>query len=572
MRNVVTTPAASAPPATNSGSRSAALRRIGTSAGKALRRAHAYERLVPALTGWDRTSWASAREQWFSEGVNRRSLEQVESASMFVVLSDETYAPTEDEERPREQETPAQAKVRAAQTSWTKMGRSAMHGNGADRWFDKSIQVIAYKSGHVGYCAEHSWADALAVAHVVEVGSMCAQQRLGMYNPDGSICREAEKTRLWSTEGESVFNGSWKRPKLSKETEMAMLKEGRMITITTGTGGETKKMKMEAGAAAGATETRREGATTTDGLTPGTGSSAGGTGSLSEDCVTRSSCLRVDGSPMFRRLRWHLPRGAERDIRSSMRHLRSLSDGIDLQVVSFTDYGKSFVKKCRVSPDAYVQAALQLAYYRDQGGRLDDTYEASVTRVFKEGRTETIRSVSKDSRTFVESMGMLEEGTLARVKGEDEDDDEDAVAVSSLAGGSSEDESTGGVSSVHRSDGPGTGGSSSSSSSGGGQPGLRSRLQPNYQQDILWPGAMGPVDGAPIMRSDASRVGAEEGLRRLQLLRASAKRHGLITARSRAGHGVDRHLFGLYIVSKGQDVESPFLAKALGTAWKLSTS
>lgn len=30
----------------------------------------------------------------------------------------------------------------------------------------------------------------------------------------------------------------------------------------------------------------------------------------------------------------------------------------------FQDYGKGFMKKCKVSPDAYLQMALQLTYYR----------------------------------------------------------------------------------------------------------------------------------------------------------------------------------------------------------------
>lgn len=51
------------------------------------------------------------------------------------------------------------------------------------------------------------------------------------------------------------------------------------------------------------------------------------------------------------------------------------------------------MKKCRVSPDAYVQMAMQLAYYRDQKA-FAATYEASMTRLFKHGRTETVRYVS----------------------------------------------------------------------------------------------------------------------------------------------------------------------------------
>lgn len=37
---------------------------------------------------------------------------------------------------------------------------------------------------------------------------------------------------------------------------------------------------------------------------------------------------------------------------------------IDLQILVHNQYGKGFMKTCRVSPDAYIQMALQLAYYR----------------------------------------------------------------------------------------------------------------------------------------------------------------------------------------------------------------
>merc|ERR1712196_235957 len=38
------------------------------------------------------------------------------------------------------------------------------------------------------------------------------------------------------------------------------------------------------------------------------------------------------------------------------------------------------------------------------------------------------------------------------------------------------------------------------------------------------------------------------------------------------GQGVDRHIFGLYVVSVGRDIDSPFLKSALSDPWKLSTS
>lgn len=81
---------------------------------------------------------------------------------------------------------------------------------------------------------------------------------------------------------------------------------------------------------------------------------------------------------------------------------KSIND-LQLCVYVHDRYGKGFMKKCLVSPDAFVQMALQLAYYRDTG-RLTLTYEASMTRLFLQGRTETVRSVSMESVAWVKAM------------------------------------------------------------------------------------------------------------------------------------------------------------------------
>ncbi len=83
--------------------------------------------------------------------------------------------------------------------------------------------------------------------------------------------------------------------------------------------------------------------------------------------------------------------------------LNLLSD-VDLHIQIFRDFGKAFItKKCKVSPDAFIQMALQLAYFRDIG-RHHLTYEASMTRLFREGRTETVRSCSIESCEWIKSM------------------------------------------------------------------------------------------------------------------------------------------------------------------------
>ncbi len=58
------------------------------------------------------------------------------------------------------------------------------------------------------------------------------------------------------------------------------------------------------------------------------------------------------------------------------------------------------------SPDAYAQMAMQLATYRLHGKQIA-TYEASQMRPFLHGRTETTRTVCKESADFLKGMGMV---------------------------------------------------------------------------------------------------------------------------------------------------------------------
>lgn len=81
----------------------------------------------------------------------------------------------------------------------------------------------------------------------------------------------------------------------------------------------------------------------------------------------------------------------------------SLINDIDLRILCHDAYGKGFMKMCRISPDAYIQMALQLAYYRN-AGKFSLTYEASMTRLYREGRTETVRPCTIESSAWVKTM------------------------------------------------------------------------------------------------------------------------------------------------------------------------
>lgn len=54
---------------------------------------------------------------------------------------------------------------------------------------------------------------------------------------------------------------------------------------------------------------------------------------------------------------------------------------LDFHVYRYQAYGKTFIKSCRVSPDVYIQLALQLAYYKLYG-IIVNTYESASTRRF----------------------------------------------------------------------------------------------------------------------------------------------------------------------------------------------
>ena len=75
----------------------------------------------------------------------------------------------------------------------------------------------------------------------------------------------------------------------------------------------------------------------------------------------------------------------------------------DVQVLNYTRYGKGFVKSQRMSPDSFVQMAIQYAYSRLMGINCA-TYESAGMKRYHWGRTETCRSVSAESVAFCRVM------------------------------------------------------------------------------------------------------------------------------------------------------------------------
>ncbi|RXN21735.1 choline O-acetyltransferase [Labeo rohita] len=107
--------------------------------------------------------------------------------------------------------------------------------------------------------------------------------------------------------------------------------------------------------------------------------------------------------PAPRRLRWKCSPDIQTFLTASADKLQRLVKNLDMNVNKFTGYGKEFIKRQKMSPDAYVQVALQFTFYRCHG-HLVPTYESASIRRFQEGRVDNIRSSTPEALAFVKAM------------------------------------------------------------------------------------------------------------------------------------------------------------------------
>ncbi|KAJ8937761.1 hypothetical protein NQ318_006624 [Aromia moschata] len=242
------------------------------------------EEKLAALTAGERTHWANSRTTFFNRGVNKTSLDAIEKAAFVVALDDFPYE--FDENDPSKLDG---------------YGRCLLHGNGYNRWFDKSFTLCVGNNGRIGFNAEHSWADAPIIVHCWEY-----------------VITDELLTDRYDDSGNTVG---------------------------------------------------------TPALTP----------------------------PAPHHLNWEIGIEARAAIEKALRVAEALISDINLRIMVHDHYSKGFMKTCGLSPDAYIQMALQLAYYRD-AGKFCLTYEATMTRMYREGRTETVRPVTIESAEWVKAM------------------------------------------------------------------------------------------------------------------------------------------------------------------------
>lgn len=115
-------------------------------------------------------------------------------------------------------------------------------------------------------------------------------------------------------------------------------------------------------------------------------------------------------------------------------------DDLDFYVYRYKPYGKNFIKSCQVSPDVFIQLALQLAYFKwvvpaqftfqqifilslhtRLYGFLVSTYESASTRRFLLGRVDCIRSATSEALEWITAV-CQDEGANVTLESDKEED------------------------------------------------------------------------------------------------------------------------------------------------------
>jgi len=107
--------------------------------------------------------------------------------------------------------------------------------------------------------------------------------------------------------------------------------------------------------------------------------------------------------PHPEQLSWKVNPDIKAAIDVAQAKLNGMTQAVEVNVLKFQFFGKGLIKKFNMSPDAFCQVAIQLAYYQLHK-QIVLTYESAATVRFRQGRTETVRSASNESKAFVESM------------------------------------------------------------------------------------------------------------------------------------------------------------------------
>ncbi|KAJ3622693.1 hypothetical protein MTP99_018979 [Tenebrio molitor] len=241
---------------------------------------------IGVFTTLDRNKWATIRHN-LAENGNETQLKIIDSALFNVCLDDNDVG-----------------------NDPYDVTRQFLHGDGSNRWFDKSFSLIVAKDGVSAVNFEHAWGDGVAVLR---------------YTQD-------------------IYNDAKDKPRIHPDTK----------------------------------------------LTEGT-------------------------SPNVQRLDIQLNDHLKNCVQQAKTEYKAICDNLDVNYTIFEGIGKDTCKKNKVSPDAIMQLAFQVAYHK-LNGTFVPTYESCSTAAFKHGRTEAIRPCTNATKAFTLAINSVNQPSVPQLK------------------------------------------------------------------------------------------------------------------------------------------------------------
>ncbi|WP_433477554.1 choline/carnitine O-acyltransferase [Spirillospora sp. CA-142024] len=119
--------------------------------------------------------------------------------------------------------------------------------------------------------------------------------------------------------------------------------------------------------------------------------------------ASQRSGARSQGLPAIEPIEFVLDDAVRGDIQDAASSFAAYGAATATTTVSFDGFGTDEIKRLKMSPDAFVQMAYQLAHKRAKG-HAGATYESIATRQYQHGRTEAMRVVTPEVLRFVEIM------------------------------------------------------------------------------------------------------------------------------------------------------------------------
>ncbi|EDO44258.1 predicted protein [Nematostella vectensis] len=113
--------------------------------------------------------------------------------------------------------------------------------------------------------------------------------------------------------------------------------------------------------------------------------------------------IAASNLPAPKKIKWNLKASSLEAIEKAKQRLQRDINAVEVKLFEFQGYGKDFIKSQKLSPDAWFQISLQLAFYRLHG-HVAAPYETATVRKFKLGRSDSIRSASIPTLEFVKAM------------------------------------------------------------------------------------------------------------------------------------------------------------------------